>query len=99
MGQLRVTCPGCAGDLLVDSETGVVLSHQPSGSAAAAGKNLEDLFRELDASRARAEEVFERERRAHDDRDRILEERFREAVKRAEAEPGDGPPPRPFDHD
>lgn len=99
MGQLRVTCPGCAGDLLVDSETGVVLSHQPVAAPLAGGKDLDGLFRELDASRARAEEVFERERRAHEDRDRILDERFREAVKRAEATPGDGPPPSPFDND
>ena len=33
------------------------------------------------------------------DRERLLEEKFRAALQRAEEEPDDGPPPRPFDLD
>ena len=44
-------------------------------------------------------EIFEREVEAHRDRDRLLEERFEEALRKAEEDPDDGPPPRPFDLD
>ncbi len=40
-----------------------------------------------------------REMAALKDRDRLLEEKFEEALKRAEEEPDDAPPPRPFDLD
>ena len=33
------------------------------------------------------------------DRDRVLDERFAEALRKAEEEPDDVPPPRPFDLD
>ena len=44
-------------------------------------------------------EVFEREMSAMKDRDRLLEEKFREAVRRAEESPDEGRPKRPFDLD
>jgi hypothetical protein len=33
------------------------------------------------------------------DRDRLLEEKFKQALERAKEEPDDVPPPRPFDLD
>ena len=33
------------------------------------------------------------------DRSRLLDEKFEEALRRAEEEPADVPPPRPFDLD
>jgi hypothetical protein len=47
----------------------------------------------------RAEEVFEREQTAYKDRERLLEEKFKEALKRAEEDTEAGPPKRPFDLD
>ena len=55
--------------------------------------------REQKRADAEAEETFEREVAAMKDRDRLLEEKFREALKRAEEEPEDVPPPRPWDLD
>jgi hypothetical protein len=98
MEPLRVNCPECGGELLVDSRTGVVLSHRRRGGATAT-KDLDELFRDLDEGRQRAEQVFEQERRAWEDRDRLLEERFKEAVRRVEADPDSAPPRRPFDLD
>lgn len=98
MEPLRVTCPECGGELLVDSRTGVVLSHRRA-SGATPTKDLDALFRGLDEGKQRAEQVFEREKRAWEDRDRLLEERFKEAVRRVEEDPDAAPPRRPFDLD
>ena len=46
-----------------------------------------------------ADEIFEREKAALKDRDRLMDEKFKEAVKRAEEEPDTGRPVRPFDLD
>ena len=96
---LQVRCPGCGGDLVVDAATGEVLSHRKAREPLAGGKDFDSLLAGLDDQKARAEQLFEREKAALADRDRLLEEKFREAMKRAEEEPGDTPPARPFDLD
>ena len=54
---------------------------------------------DLDRDKAEAEEVFEREVAAMKDRDRLLEEKFQQALKRAEEEADDEPLKRPIDLD
>ena len=49
--------------------------------------------------KSRADEIFEREKAAFADRERLMEEKFREALKRAEEDPSEGRPKRPFDRD
>ncbi|HEX2252332.1 MAG TPA: 2-nitropropane dioxygenase [Thermoanaerobaculia bacterium] len=83
----------------VDAATGEVLLHKPLKKPPAGGKDFDSLLKGLDDDRARAEETFERARAAERDRDRLMEEKFREAWKRAEEDPDEGPPPRPFDLD
>jgi hypothetical protein len=97
--KLTVRCPECESDLVVDAATGEVLSHRPPKRAPAGGKDLDSLLKGLDEDRAKAEDVFQREVAAMKDRDRLLEEKFREALRRAEEEPDQGPPRRPFDLD
>lgn len=96
--KLTVRCPDCQSELVVDAATGSVLAHRRPKEPLAGGKDFDSLFAELDAGKARAEELFEREKAAFADKDRILEEKFREALKRAEEDP-DTPPRRPFDLD
>ena len=96
--KLTVRCPDCQSELTLDAETGAVLAHRKPKEPLAGGQTFESLFAELDAGKARAEDLFEREKAAMADKDRILEEKFREALKRAEEEP-DLPPRRPFDMD
>jgi hypothetical protein len=96
--KLRLTCPGCGAELVVDTTTGSILSHRQPSQPAAPEKDFDALFADLDSQKARAEELFEREKAAFEDRDRLLEEKFKEAVKRAEDEP-DLPRKRPFDFD
>jgi hypothetical protein len=97
--KLSLRCPECGADLVVDAGTGEVLSHRRPKQAPAGGKDLAALLQGLDDEKARAQDVFEREVAAMKDRDRLLEEKFREAMRRAEEEPDEGPPKRPFDFD
>ena len=98
-GNLTVICPGCQGELVVDGTSGEVLLHKPAKEPLAGGKDFDSLLAGIDDDKARAEAKFEREVAAMKDRDRLLEEKFKEALRRAEEEPDDGPPQRPFDLD
>jgi hypothetical protein len=98
-GKLQLRCPDCGSELTVDAATGEVLFHKKPKQPPAGGKDLEAMLRGLDEDKARAEDVFAREVAAFKDRDRLLEEKFKEAMKRAAEEPDEGPPPRPFDLD
>jgi hypothetical protein len=97
--KLTLRCPDCASHLVLDAATGEVLFHHKVDAEPAGGKVFEELLADLDRDRARAEDVFAREVAAHADRERLLEERFRQALERAGENPGDEPPPRPFDFD
>ena len=97
--KLTVRCPDCSSDLVIDVETGQVLSHRRAKQPLAGGKDFDALLKGLDEDKARAEDVFQKEVAAMKDRDRLLEEKFREALRRAEEDPDEGPPRRPFDLD
>ena len=64
----------------MDAATGEVLSHREKERKPAGGKTLDGLFEEMERGRSEAEETFEREVAAMKDRDRLLEEKFREAM-------------------
>jgi len=97
--KLSSRCPECGADLVIDAATGAVLSHRKAKQPPAGGKDFDALLKGLDEDKSRAEDIFEREVAAIKDRDRILEEKFREAMRRAEEEPDEGRPVRPFDLD
>ncbi len=96
---LNVSCPECNARLVVDVSTAEVISHRKFEEPIAGGKNFDELLSGLDRSKDEAEEVFSREMAAMEDRDRLLEEKFDQALKRAEEDPDEGPPLRPFDLD
>lgn len=85
--------------MVVDSATGEVLAHRKAKQPPAGGKDFDALLEDLDRDKVEAEEIFEREVAAMKDRDRLLEEKFQQAMKRAEEEPDDAPPIRPIDLD
>lgn len=97
--RLTLRCPGCEAHLVIDSATGEVLSHRPVKRPPAGGKDFEALLEEMNAGKLEAQDVFEREVAALKDRDRLLSEKFEEAMRRAKEEGDDKPPPRPFDFD
>ncbi len=94
-----VDCPDCGARITVDLVTGTVLHHRSAKKERDPGKDFDALLAGLDESKSRAEDVFDREVSALEDRDRLMEEKFREALKRAEEEPDDEPPLRPWDLD
>jgi hypothetical protein len=84
---------------VIDSATGEILSHKKAKQPIAGGKDFDALLKGLDDDKSRAEDIFQREVAAMKDRDRLMEEKFREAMRRAEEDPDQGPPRRPFDLD
>lgn len=97
--KLTIRCPECESDLVIDAATGEILSHRRPKQQIAGGKDFASLLRDLDEGKAKAEDLFQREVAAVKDRDRLLEEKFQEALRRAEEEPDTGRPARPFDLD
>ena len=91
-----VRCPECGADLVVDASTGEILAHRAAKAPLGGGNTFDSLFAQLETKKATADERFERERAAHADRERLLEEKFREALKRADETP-DEAVRRPFD--
>jgi hypothetical protein len=97
--RLQVVCPDCSSRLTVDAATGEIIGHRRHKPPPAGGKELGELLADLDREKEEAEDLFQKEVDAHRDRDRLLEEKFQEALKRAEENDDDTPPPRPFDFD
>jgi len=96
---LTIHCPDCDAHLVIDAATGEILAHRAAKQPLAGGKDFETLLEDLDRDKDEAEEVFAQEMAAMKDRDRLLEEKFKQAMERAKEEPDDVPPPRPFDLD
>jgi uncharacterized membrane protein YkoI len=84
---LLVQCPDCASTLKVDAKTGAVLSHEPAAHKDRLA-SLEDAAKEIQRRKARAEDLFAAtvEREKH--KSEILEKTFREALEKAQSEPG-----------
>ena len=96
---LTIRCPDCGADMKIDIASGKILSHH-SAESTGASKDFDALLAGLDDSKARANEIFQQEVEALEHRDRLLEDKFREALERVEEEGDDGaPPPRPWDFD
>lgn len=79
-----IICPCCEAKLTVDAATGAVLSHEEKTKKLG---SFEDLQKNLTAQKEARENIFAQEMNAQKDRERLLEEKFREAFKRAEGEP------------
>ena len=67
--------------MIIDAETGAILSHEekqkPLGS-------FEDMKQNLAKQKQTREQIFAQEMSSMKDRERLLEEKFKEAMKRAE---------------
>ncbi len=83
--RFTIICPCCEASLIVDALTGAILSHEekqkPLGS-------FEDMVKDLDKQKQTREQIFAQEMSSMKDRGRLLEEKFQEAMKRAEKEKG-----------
>jgi hypothetical protein len=95
MEKYSVTCPCCEASLTIDAGTGALLAHEEKKKVHG---SFEDLRGELSKQKELREQIFAQEMSSVKDRERLLEEKFKEALKRAD--PGDDKPFRnPLDLD
>ncbi|OLE55205.1 MAG: hypothetical protein AUG51_04440 [Acidobacteria bacterium 13_1_20CM_3_53_8] len=78
-----IICPCCETTIIVDAQTGAVISHEEKTKPLA---SFEDMVKGLDKQKQQREQIFQQELGSMKDRERLLEEKFREAMKRAEKE-------------
>jgi uncharacterized Zn finger protein (UPF0148 family) len=90
-----VICPCCEATLVVDAQTGAIISHQEKAKPLA---SFEEMAKELESRKKVRDQVFSQELGSMKDRERLLEEKFREAMKRAEKDK-DTPYRNPLDFD
>ena len=93
--RFTVICPCCEATRIIDSHTGTLISHEEKAKPLA---SFDEMVKGLDKQKQVREQIFAQELSSMKDRDRILEEKFQEAMKRAEKEK-DKPYLNPMDID
>ena len=91
----EIVCPCCEAAIVVDRLSGEVLLHKAKERKTNA--SLESMVAGLEAQKSEMEKRFDREIASQKDRSRILEEKFKEAMERAEK--SDKPLINPMDLD
>ena len=71
--RFTIICPCCEASLLVDSQTGAILSHEEKVKPLA---SFDEMVKGLDKQKQMREQIFSQELSSMKDRDRILEEKF-----------------------
>ena len=95
MENFEITCPCCEALLVIDRVTGEVLLHKAKEKKLTA--SLEAMVSQLESSKSDAAKRFDKEIESRKDRKRILEEKFKEALQRADK--SGKPPVNPMDLD
>lgn len=93
--RFTIICPCCESKLMVDAQTGALISHEEKTKPLA---SFDEMVKGLDKQKQVREQIFAQELNSMKDRDRLLEEKFQEAMKRAEKE-RDKPYINPLDLD
>jgi len=83
MKNFEITCPCCEATLVVDRLSGEVLLHKAK-ERRGTGESLDAMVAGLETQKSEAAKRFDRQLESQKDRARILEERFKEALERAE---------------
>ena len=95
--RFTIICPCCEATLEVDSDTGALISHEAKSKPLA---SFDEMVKGLDKQKQVREQIFAQEMNSMKNRDRILEEKFQEAMKRAEKDKDKDKPYRnPLDMD
>ncbi len=95
MKKFNIICPCCEATLTIDAETGAILAHEEKAKKLG---SFEDLKNDLAKQKELRENLFAQEMSSQKDRERILEEKFKEAMKRADTD-SDKPFRNPLDLD
>jgi hypothetical protein len=95
--RFTILCPCCEATLIIDAETGAIMSHQEKSKPLA---SFDEMVKGLDKQKQAREQIFAQELNSMKNRDRILEEKFQDAMKRAEKDKDKNKPFRnPLDYD
>ncbi len=93
--RFTIICPCCEATMTIDAQTGAILAHEEKAKPIA---SFDEMVKGLDKQKQMREQIFSQELSSMKDRDRILEEKFQEAMKRAEKDK-DKPYRNPLDLD
>jgi hypothetical protein len=78
----EITCPDCEATIVIDRISGEVLLHKPKERKSS--MSLEAMVSNLETQKSEAAKRFEKQIESQKDRTRILEEKFKEAMERAD---------------
>lgn len=78
----EVICPCCESTIVIDRVSGEILLHKVKEKKS--GLSLEAMVSGLETQKTEAEKRFEKQLESQKDRARLLEEKFREALERAD---------------
>lgn len=95
MEKFSIICPCCEATLTIDAQTGAILAHEEKKKIIG---SFDDLKSGLDKQKELRDQLFAQEMSSMKDRERLLEEKFKEAMKRADDEKG-VPFKNPLDYD
>ncbi|MCU0238133.1 MAG: hypothetical protein MUC29_01720 [Pyrinomonadaceae bacterium] len=95
MEKFTIICPCCEATLTIDAQTGALLAHEEKKKILG---SFEDLKGNLEKQKEQREQIFAQEMSSMKDRERLLEEKFQEALKRADKN-SDKPFKNPLDFD
>lgn len=95
MERFSVICPCCEAALTIDASTGTILAHEEKKKVHG---SFEDLKGELSKQKELRDHLFAQEMSSMKDRERLLDEKFKEALKRADTD-SDKPFKNPLDLD
>ncbi len=93
MEKFAIICPCCEANLTIDAQTGAILAHEEKKKVLG---SFEDLKSELSKKSEARDQIFAQEMSSEKDRERLLEEKFQEALKRADKD-SDKPFRNPLD--
>lgn len=93
--RFTIICPCCEANLTIDAQTGALISHEEKSKPIA---SFDEMLKGLDKQKQMRDQIFQQELGSQKDRERLLEEKFRDAMKRAEKDK-DKPYINPLDID
>ncbi len=83
MERFTILCPCCEAALTIDGQTGAILAHEEKKKVHG---SFEDLKGELGRQKELRDNIFAQEMSSVKDRERLLDEKFKEALKRADTD-------------
>ncbi len=81
LSRFTVLCPCCEATLTIDAQTGALISHEEKAKPIA---SFDEMKKGMAKQKELRDQIFAQELGSMKDRERLLEEKFRDALKRAD---------------